>query len=223
MFVQARGGNRGGKDQFTWDIVKADKYKEFYLGHSLHTARPTFNNPRPNTLWYTKQQDAGKNQQDLSEVKEQERILMLEALGKAPRVHSNIKKPLEKQDFDALTKRGATDRNFDNGERVEGLGYRPAYQHDVSAASEDSANREDKWIEKEAAEAQEKESGENSKAEKEITYKLRDSVTEDVPRKKHDRKDKKRKKEKKDKKHKKSKKEHKHVHDKKRSKVEDKV
>ena len=31
----ARGGNRGGKDQFDWENVKADKDREYYLGHSV--------------------------------------------------------------------------------------------------------------------------------------------------------------------------------------------
>lgn len=31
----ARGGNRGGKDQFNWESVKSDKDREFYLGHSV--------------------------------------------------------------------------------------------------------------------------------------------------------------------------------------------
>ncbi len=30
-----RGGTRGGKDQFNWENVKADKDREFYLGHSV--------------------------------------------------------------------------------------------------------------------------------------------------------------------------------------------
>ena len=32
MFMPSRGGSRGGKDQFDWDDVKADKYRENYLG-----------------------------------------------------------------------------------------------------------------------------------------------------------------------------------------------
>jgi Multiple myeloma tumor-associated len=49
----ARGGTRGGRDQFSWEDVKNDKNKEFYLGHSLETTnKPTFNNPRPNSLWW---------------------------------------------------------------------------------------------------------------------------------------------------------------------------
>ncbi len=30
-----RGGTRGGKDQFSWESVKADKDREYYLGHSV--------------------------------------------------------------------------------------------------------------------------------------------------------------------------------------------
>jgi len=30
-----RGGTRGGADQFSWENVKADKDREYYLGHSV--------------------------------------------------------------------------------------------------------------------------------------------------------------------------------------------
>ncbi|GIL88513.1 hypothetical protein Vretifemale_16487 [Volvox reticuliferus] len=30
-----RPGARGGRDQFSWDNVKADKDREYYLGHSV--------------------------------------------------------------------------------------------------------------------------------------------------------------------------------------------
>ena len=29
------GGTRGGQDQFKWEDVKSDKYRENYLGHSV--------------------------------------------------------------------------------------------------------------------------------------------------------------------------------------------
>jgi hypothetical protein len=65
--------------EFKWDDVKHDKFKENYIGHSIHAgislgtvllrtehdalvgaclfaasvvARPTFNDPKPNALWY---------------------------------------------------------------------------------------------------------------------------------------------------------------------------
>lgn len=31
----ARGGTRGGKDQFNWEDVKEDKQAQNYLGHSV--------------------------------------------------------------------------------------------------------------------------------------------------------------------------------------------
>ena len=33
--MQIRAGNRGGRDQFDWEDVKVDKYRENYLGE-LH-------------------------------------------------------------------------------------------------------------------------------------------------------------------------------------------
>ena len=30
-----RGGTRGGQDQFSWDSVKSDRDREYYLGHSV--------------------------------------------------------------------------------------------------------------------------------------------------------------------------------------------
>jgi len=38
MFHPSRGGNRGGADQFTWDEVKSDKYRENYLETKIGTS-----------------------------------------------------------------------------------------------------------------------------------------------------------------------------------------
>ena len=40
MFHPTRGGVRGGKDQFSWEAVKADNHKDFYLGHSVKVTHP---------------------------------------------------------------------------------------------------------------------------------------------------------------------------------------
>ena len=32
LYEPSRGGTRGGKDQFVWENVKVDKYRENYLG-----------------------------------------------------------------------------------------------------------------------------------------------------------------------------------------------
>lgn len=31
----ARGGTRGGRDQFNWENVRSDADREYYLGHSV--------------------------------------------------------------------------------------------------------------------------------------------------------------------------------------------
>lgn len=151
--VPIRKGNRGGKDQFNWEEVKGDKYKECYLGYSLNTARPTFNMPRPNAGWYAKKEEGGAV--DLAAIKEEEERLMAEALGLAPRRSHVPQKPLEKADLDNLTKRGATERgNFDDGERVEGVGFRPSYSHETvggvitSVETKLEGNGEAGWLEK---------------------------------------------------------------------------
>lgn len=38
-YEPTRGGVRGGKDQFDWDDVKVDKYRENYLGEGVHKTR----------------------------------------------------------------------------------------------------------------------------------------------------------------------------------------
>lgn len=151
--VPIRKGNRGGKDQFNWEEVKGDKYKECYLGYSLNTARPTFNMPRPNAGWYAKKEEGGAV--DLAAIKEEEERLMAEALGLAPRRSHIPQKPLEKADLDNLTKRGATERgNFDDGERVEGVGFRPSYSHETvggvitSVETKLEGNGDAGWLEK---------------------------------------------------------------------------
>ena len=37
MFHPSRGGVRGGADQFEWEDVKADKYRECYLGRNARS------------------------------------------------------------------------------------------------------------------------------------------------------------------------------------------
>jgi hypothetical protein len=69
--------------------VKADKKtRENYIGHSLHTSSvPTFNDPKPNAMWYLKQSDAAADSAtaELARLKQLEQDMMLEALGLKPK------------------------------------------------------------------------------------------------------------------------------------------
>jgi len=142
--VGNRGGTRGGKDLFNWDDVRDDKYKDYYLGQSLHlqtgsgwwvpgklqTANGT---GPPKTQQPTKQKkdqtndalDAQK-QKEFLQIKKQEQELMMEALGLAPKRRRESGKKLEKFEFKELCRRGSTvEDEEDAASRIPGLGFAP--------------------------------------------------------------------------------------------------
>ncbi|KAG5456437.1 MAG: kinase phosphorylation protein-domain-containing protein [Olpidium bornovanus] len=83
MFHPSRGGVRGGQDQFSWDNVKEDKYRECYLGHSLKAPVGRWQKGKDLT-WYAKNRDEdalSRSRAELIAIKQAEEDAMAEALG----------------------------------------------------------------------------------------------------------------------------------------------
>lgn len=122
----ARGGNRGGKDQFNWESVKSDKDREYYLGHSVKAttgrwqkgaageALPSgwsaqyltvfrFLSTGKDVFWYTREkqeEQAAKARLELQAIKQREEDLMNEVgkLGPVPQEKST-QVPVAPQSF----------------------------------------------------------------------------------------------------------------------------
>ena len=120
----ARGGTRGGKDQFNWESVKADKDREFYLGHSVKATTGRWQKHK-DVFWYTREKgDAGDPvAEELRRVKQREEQLMLEALGVKPAERKAGGARLNQQDMQQLTQQAEDEPVA--VDRVKGLGYDP--------------------------------------------------------------------------------------------------
>ena len=119
----ARGGTRGGKDQFNWDDVKSDKDREYYLGHSVKASVGRWQKGK-DLLWYTRGKEgedaAAAARAEIAAVKAAEERAMAEALGLEPKAEET-KTGLNAREMDALLrKRGRGDE--DDGVRTRGVG-----------------------------------------------------------------------------------------------------
>lgn len=122
MHHPSRDGVRGGKDQFEWESIKTDKHRENYLGHSVMAPVGRWQKGKDLT-WYAKDKQTKVKQQqtERNKVKQLEEEAMAAALG-----FGTIKKKttaLTKQEIAETLKRGQTERDSGNVERVEGMGF----------------------------------------------------------------------------------------------------
>ncbi|POM68938.1 T-complex protein 1 subunit zeta [Phytophthora palmivora] len=121
------GGTRGGADQFKWEDVKNDKYRENYLGHSVQAPVGRWQKGKDLT-WYAKAnklQRAEALQAELALAKQRDEDLMNEALGIAPKKRHEPREGLSTSEMKELLKRGEAERDGMDVERVEGLGAAP--------------------------------------------------------------------------------------------------
>lgn len=81
--VGNRGGTRGGKDQFSWDDVRGDKFKEYYLGQSLKVRQGSQIGVSTQGWWLDgklKGDKSNPHSEEIERVKQQEQELMMEEL-----------------------------------------------------------------------------------------------------------------------------------------------
>ncbi|XP_065309242.1 multiple myeloma tumor-associated protein 2-like [Dermacentor albipictus] len=123
MFHPVRGGTRGGADQFNWEDVKEDKYRENYLGHSLRAPVGRWQKGKDLT-WYAKekQQAASTSRQnEVAAAKKAEEEAMLAALGFATPAKPTHQ-PLTKAEVTEALRRGDDSRDEGDADRVSGVG-----------------------------------------------------------------------------------------------------
>ncbi|XP_059442159.1 uncharacterized protein LOC132174535 [Corylus avellana] len=132
MYHPTRGGVRGGRDQFSWEDVKADKHRENYLGHSIKAPVGRWQKGK-DLHWYTRDKNSRDSEmeaakEEIKRIKEQEEQAMREALGLAPKRASRPQgNRLDKHEFSELVKRGSTAEDLGAGHaeaaQVQGLGF----------------------------------------------------------------------------------------------------
>ncbi|KAL4439676.1 hypothetical protein ABPG75_002677 [Micractinium tetrahymenae] len=129
----ARGGTRGGRDQFSWDNVKTDKDREFFLGHSVKATTGRWQKGR-DVFWYTREVDRSEADaaSELAMVKQREQDLMMEALGMKPKATKQLKQAqLDKADMQKLLQGSGEQEEAGSmaaaataeANRIQGLGF----------------------------------------------------------------------------------------------------
>ncbi len=133
MYNPVRGGNRGGRDQFTWEEIRLLPFKEreCYLGSTVKMGYLDKGGRWRMRDWWTKGDKYGpadKKQMsdELRRVQEEDERRMREALGLETKQVDNTPH-LSQYEINELTKRDRMDiPPPEEGERLAGLGFNPA-------------------------------------------------------------------------------------------------
>jgi T-complex protein 1 subunit zeta len=138
------GGTRGGQDQFKWEDVKSDKYRENYLGHSAMAPVGRWQSGK-DIFWYAKkgEEEISARQQEIELLKRRDEEQISVALGLKRSSGCNVGiGGLAPEDLKALFSRGATERASTDIERIEGLGAAPTKTHEHIAKGPSALERE---------------------------------------------------------------------------------
>ena len=138
------GGTRGGQAEFKWEDVKADKYRECYLGHSVNASVGRWQQHK-DLQWYSRSHPgarasaAAEIAREQRTARERDEDLLNQQLGIAPK---RRKEPaaggggaesgasLDAAEMKELLARGVTERDARAAERIGGIGTGEAKRHE---------------------------------------------------------------------------------------------